>query len=77
MNNVCNQKQSMESNIVDMSKLTVDELLEEVQKRVQSSPDTKLKRKLATLLNAEHFLPNVAALRKKQRSTDRLFSYDW
>ena len=39
-----------ESNIVDMSKLTVEELLEEVQKRVQSSPDTKLKRKLASIV---------------------------
>jgi len=40
----------IESNIVDMSKLTVQELLEEVQKRVQSSPDTKLKRALATIV---------------------------
>ena len=39
-----------DSNIVDMSKLTVEDLLEEVQKRVQSSPDTKLKRKLATIV---------------------------
>ena len=39
-----------ESKIVDMGKLTVEELLEEVQKRVQSSPDTKLKRKLATIV---------------------------
>jgi ribonucleoside-diphosphate reductase alpha chain len=39
-----------ESHIVDMSKLTVQELLEEVQKRVQSSPDTKLKRALATIV---------------------------
>ena len=39
-----------ESNIVDMSKLTVQELLEEVQKRVQASPDTKLKRALATIV---------------------------
>lgn len=38
------------SNIVDLGKLTVEELLEEVQKRVQSSPDTKLKRKLATIV---------------------------
>ncbi len=38
------------SNIVDMSKLTVEELLEEVQKRVQSSPDTKLKRQLAMIV---------------------------
>ncbi|MGK2863210.1 MAG: adenosylcobalamin-dependent ribonucleoside-diphosphate reductase, partial [Chitinophagaceae bacterium] len=41
---------SSESNIVDLSKLTVEELLEEVQKRVQSSPDTKLKRKLASIV---------------------------
>ncbi|MEO8583760.1 MAG: adenosylcobalamin-dependent ribonucleoside-diphosphate reductase, partial [Flavitalea sp.] len=39
-----------ESHIVDMSKLTVQDLLEEVQKRVQSSPDTKLKRQLATIV---------------------------
>ena len=39
-----------ESNIVDMGKLTVEELLTEVQKRVQSSPDTKLKRALATIV---------------------------
>ncbi|HEX2848774.1 MAG TPA: vitamin B12-dependent ribonucleotide reductase [Chitinophagaceae bacterium] len=38
------------SNIVDLGKLTVDELLEEVQKRVQASPDTKLKRKLASIV---------------------------
>ena len=38
------------SNIVDMSKLTVDELLEEVSKRMQSSPDTVLKGKLAKIV---------------------------
>jgi ribonucleoside-diphosphate reductase alpha chain len=38
------------SSIVDLSKLTVEELLEEVQKRVQASPDTKLKRKLASIV---------------------------
>ncbi len=38
------------SNIIDMSKLTVEELLEEVQKRVQASPDTKLKRSLASIV---------------------------
>lgn len=42
--------QPVESNIVDLSKLTVQELLEEVQKRVQASPDTKLKRQLATIV---------------------------
>jgi ribonucleoside-diphosphate reductase alpha chain len=44
------QPQPETSNIVDVSKLTVQELLEEVQKRVQSSPDTKLKRQLATIV---------------------------
>ncbi len=36
--------------IVDMSKLTIDDLLEEVSKRVQSSPDTILKGKLAKIV---------------------------
>jgi len=40
----------LESNIVDLGKLTVQELLEEVQRRVQASPDTKLKRALATIV---------------------------
>jgi ribonucleoside-diphosphate reductase alpha chain len=44
------QQESLESNIVDLGKLTVEELLEEVQKRVQASPDTKLKRKLASIV---------------------------
>jgi ribonucleoside-diphosphate reductase alpha chain len=44
------QVEQPESNIVDLGKLTVEELLEEVQKRVQASPDTKLKRKLATIV---------------------------
>lgn len=46
-----NEKQeTVESNIVDMAKLTIEELLEEVTKRVQASPDTKLKRKLASIV---------------------------
>ncbi|MHA4807936.1 vitamin B12-dependent ribonucleotide reductase [Flavitalea flava] len=44
------QSADSSSNIVDMAKLTVQELLEEVQKRVQASPDTKLKRALATIV---------------------------
>jgi ribonucleoside-diphosphate reductase alpha chain len=39
-----------ESMIVDMGKLTIEELLDEVQKRVQASPDTNLKRKLAEIV---------------------------
>lgn len=38
------------SNIVDLSQLTVDELLEEVQKRMNASTDTKLKRQLSTIV---------------------------
>jgi ribonucleoside-diphosphate reductase alpha chain len=41
---------SNDSTIVDMAKLTIDELLEEVTKRVQASPDTQLKRKLASIV---------------------------
>ena len=39
-----------ETNIVDLSKLTVEELLEEVTKRMQDSPDTVLKRKLSDIV---------------------------
>ena len=47
---VAEEKLPAESNIVDMSKLSVNELLEEVTKRVQASPDTKLKRELARIV---------------------------
>ncbi|HEX2607996.1 MAG TPA: vitamin B12-dependent ribonucleotide reductase, partial [Flavisolibacter sp.] len=39
-----------DSHFVDMGKLTIDELLDEVTKRVQASPDTQLKRKLASIV---------------------------
>jgi len=46
-----NQKpETTESNIVDLSKLTVEELLEEVTKRMHASTDTKLKRKLSDIV---------------------------
>jgi ribonucleoside-diphosphate reductase alpha chain len=38
------------SHFVDMGKLTIEELLDEVTKRVQASPDTQLKRKLASIV---------------------------
>ncbi len=41
---------NQESRIVDMSKLTVEDLLEEMNKRVQSSADTALKRQLAMIV---------------------------
>ncbi|HVM87718.1 MAG TPA: vitamin B12-dependent ribonucleotide reductase [Puia sp.] len=47
---VADKQLDNESNIVDLSKLTVQELLDEVTKRVQASPDTKLKRALATIV---------------------------
>lgn len=39
-----------ESSMIDMSKLTIEELLEEVNKRVQASPDTQLKRELSRIV---------------------------
>lgn len=41
---------SADSPFLDVSKLTVDELLEELQKRMQASPDTKLKRQLSRIV---------------------------
>ncbi|XZF13000.1 vitamin B12-dependent ribonucleotide reductase [Chitinophagaceae bacterium MMS25-I14] len=38
------------SQIIDMGQLTIDELLEEVNKRVQASPDTQLKRELSRIV---------------------------
>jgi ribonucleoside-diphosphate reductase alpha chain len=38
------------SNIVDLSQLTIEELLQEVQRRMQASPDTQLKRQLAKIV---------------------------
>jgi len=43
-----------EPQIVDMSKLTVTELLEEVNKRVQASPDTQLKRQLSQIVERKN-----------------------
>ena len=39
-----------ESQLLDVGKLTVEELLEELQKRMQASPDTKLKRQLSRIV---------------------------
>jgi ribonucleoside-diphosphate reductase alpha chain len=39
-----------DSSLVDMGKLTIDELLEEMNKRVQNSADTSLKRQLAMIV---------------------------
>jgi ribonucleoside-diphosphate reductase alpha chain len=39
-----------DSPFIDVSKLTVDELLNELNKRMQASPDTKLKRQLSRIV---------------------------
>ncbi len=44
------EEQTETSNIVDLAKLTVDELLEEVQRRMSASTDTGLKRALSKIV---------------------------
>jgi len=41
---------TVDSQFIDLGKLTVEELLEELQKRMQASPDTKLKRELSRIV---------------------------
>jgi len=49
--NVAETIQQIAENVMhDLGKLTIDELLEEVNKRVQASPDTKLKRALSRIV---------------------------
>jgi ribonucleoside-diphosphate reductase alpha chain len=47
---VAEENATPESNIVDLGKLTVEELLEEVTKRMQASSDTQLKRALSKIV---------------------------
>jgi len=47
---VAENQEAVNSAFVDMGKLTIEELLEEVTKRVQASPDTVLKRQLASIV---------------------------
>lgn len=44
------QEETPVSNMINMANLTLEELLEELQKRVQDAPDTKLKRQLARIV---------------------------
>jgi ribonucleoside-diphosphate reductase alpha chain len=46
--------QHSNSTIVDLGALTIDELLDEVNKRVQASPDTKLKRQLSRIVERKN-----------------------
>jgi ribonucleoside-diphosphate reductase alpha chain len=43
-------KELNDSQFIDVSKLTVEDMLEELQKRMQASPDTKLKRQLSRIV---------------------------
>jgi ribonucleoside-diphosphate reductase alpha chain len=43
-------EEGSDSQFIDLGKLTVDELLDELQKRMQASPDTKLKRQLSRIV---------------------------
>jgi ribonucleoside-diphosphate reductase alpha chain len=45
-----NEQPTTETNIVDLSKLSVDELLEEVNRRMAASTDTTLKRQLSRIV---------------------------
>jgi ribonucleoside-diphosphate reductase alpha chain len=51
--------------IHDLGKLTIDELLEEVNKRVQASPDTQLKRQLSRIVERK----SLAAKRRRGYTT--------
>jgi ribonucleoside-diphosphate reductase alpha chain len=55
------------SNIVDMSKLTIDELLEEVNKRMQNSPDTILKGRLAKIVERKTLPPKRRGITQKAK----------
>lgn len=44
------EESAVDSQMIDMGKLTIDELLEEVNKRVQESTDTELKRQLSRIV---------------------------
>jgi len=55
------------SSLVDMGKLTVEELLEEVNKRVQSSADTSLKRQLAMIVERRALPPKRRGFTQKAK----------
>jgi ribonucleoside-diphosphate reductase alpha chain len=55
------------SNIVDLGKLTVEELLEEVQKRMQASTDTTLKRQLSKIVERKTLPPKRRGFTQKAK----------
>ncbi len=56
-----------ETNIVDLGKLTVEELLEEVTKRMQASQDTVLKRKLSDIVQRKTLPPKRRGFTQKAK----------
>jgi len=64
---VSESQQQVESNFVDMSKLTIEELLEEMNKRVQSSADTSLKRQLAMIVERRALPPKRRGFTQKAK----------
>jgi ribonucleoside-diphosphate reductase alpha chain len=55
------------SAMVDMSKLTIEDLLEEMNKRVQSSADTSLKRQLAMIVERRALPPKRRGFTQKAK----------
>jgi ribonucleoside-diphosphate reductase alpha chain len=62
-----NERNTTEPRIVDMSQLTVEDLLEEMNKRVQSSADTALKRRLAMIVERRTLPPKRRGFNQKAK----------
>jgi ribonucleoside-diphosphate reductase alpha chain len=56
-----------ESQLIDVGKLTVEDLLEELQKRMAASTDTKLKRQLSRIVERKHYLQSVVDFTQKAK----------
>ncbi len=63
-----NLQRGNETHLVDMSKLTVEDLLEEMNKRVQSSKDTSLKRQLAMIVERRSLPAKTKRLYSKSKN---------
>jgi ribonucleoside-diphosphate reductase alpha chain len=61
------EKDKNETSLVDMSQLTVEDLLEEMNKRVQSSADTALKRQLAMIVERRALPPKRRGFTQKAK----------
>ena len=61
------QTTEVKSTLVDMSTLTIEDLLEEMNKRVQSSADTSLKRQLAMIVERRALPPKRRGFTQKAK----------